>query len=352
MIHGEFELDVAPSTYTRRQLDAFRGAGHRGRGRRTATSTLVDPARASRSATRTCCEQVGLGPLLDGLGDERAVQERRADRQLAAQRPVPGPEAGRPDPTVCGDAGRSTRTASRACRTSARSTSSAAATTACRCYNDLRRAYGLAPKTSFTAITGESTRRFPADPLIDPSDPIDDPNILDFVELRDAAGNAHPARAATRRQEDAVIGRPAHDAGRPAEGDLRRASNRVDAFVGMVAEQHVPGTEFGELQLAIWKKQFQALRDGDRFFYANDPALPLIRQRATASTTGTRSPRSSRATPARRSRRTSSRPARASPRGGGRQASSPPGSTLARPRPEVDAAVGGVACRSRRAPRP
>ena len=34
-------------------------------------------------------------------------------------------------------------------------------------YNELRQAYGLAPKTSFTAITGESTDRFPADdPLI------------------------------------------------------------------------------------------------------------------------------------------------------------------------------------------
>ena len=41
----------------------------------------------------------------------------------------------------------------------------------------------------------------------------------------------------------------------------------------MVSERHVPGTEFGPLQLAIWKQQFAALRDGDRFFYANDPAL-------------------------------------------------------------------------------
>ena len=44
----------------------------------------------------------------------------------------------------------------------------------------------------------------------------------------------------------------------------------------MVAERHVAGTEFGALQLAIWKRQFTDLRDGDRFFYANDPALPLI----------------------------------------------------------------------------
>ena len=50
----------------------------------------------------------------------------------------------------------------------------------------------------------------------------------------------------------------------------------VDAFVGMVSEAHVPGTEFGELQLAIWTKQFTSLRDGDRFFYANDRTLPEL----------------------------------------------------------------------------
>ena len=46
----------------------------------------------------------------------------------------------------------------------------------------------------------------------------------------------------------------------------------------MVSERHVAGTEFGELQLAIWKKQFEALRDGDRFFYLNDPQLSVIKQ--------------------------------------------------------------------------
>ena len=52
----------------------------------------------------------------------------------------------------------------------------------------------------------------------------------------------------------------------------------VDAFVAMVSEKHVGGTEFGPLQLAIWKKQFEALRDGDRFFYRNDPVLNSITQ--------------------------------------------------------------------------
>jgi hypothetical protein len=52
--------------------------------------------------------------------------------------------------------------------------------------------------------------------------------------------------------------------------------DKVDAFTGMVSEPHLAGTEFGSLQLAIWKRQFQALRDGDRFYYANDPLLSVI----------------------------------------------------------------------------
>src|SRR6185295_12231071 len=55
-------------------------------------------------------------------------------------------------------------------------------------------------------------------------------------------------------------------------------TDAVDAFVGIVSEPHVPGTELGELQLAIWKKQFEALRDGDRFFFANDPVLTAIQR--------------------------------------------------------------------------
>jgi hypothetical protein len=55
--------------------------------------------------------------------------------------------------------------------------------------------------------------------------------------------------------------------------------DRLDAFVGMLAERHVQGTEFGSLQAAMWKQQFEALRDGDRFFYANDSLLPAIKSR-------------------------------------------------------------------------
>jgi hypothetical protein len=144
-------------------------------------------------------------------------------------------------------------------------------------YNDLRTAYGLPRVRSFTDLTGESTDQFPSDnPKIDPHDPIDDPDILDFVELRDAQGNVVPL-GSDAAQEDAVSGVRTTTLAARLRAIYGNVDN-VDAFVGMVSEQHVRGTEFGPLQGAIWKKQFEALRDGDRFFYLNDPDLETIRR--------------------------------------------------------------------------
>jgi hypothetical protein len=136
-------------------------------------------------------------------------------------------------------------------------------------YNALRRALGLNPRRSFTAITGERTDRM--------TQSVDDPHILDFTDLRDAhrrrvvpgsdaAGS--DVRIGTRRTTLAARLRAIY--GTP---------EKVDAFVGMVSEQHVRGAEMGELQLALWRRQFTALRDGDRFFYAGDPVLEQIRRR-------------------------------------------------------------------------
>jgi hypothetical protein len=140
-------------------------------------------------------------------------------------------------------------------------------------YNALRRAYGLAPAQSFADITGDSTDQFPADEL---ENPIDDPGILDFVALQDADGNPIPLGSDEAR-EDAVVGtRHSTLAARlkAISGDV----DNVDAFVGMVCEPHVAGSELGPLQLAIWKRQFEALRDGDRFYYETDPKLGVIEQ--------------------------------------------------------------------------
>jgi hypothetical protein len=43
--------------------------------------------------------------------------------------------------------------------------------------------------------------------------------------------------------------------------------NNVDAWVGMLAEDHVAGASVGPLLLAQIQNQFQRLRDGDRLFY-------------------------------------------------------------------------------------
>ena len=41
----------------------------------------------------------------------------------------------------------------------------------------------------------------------------------------------------------------------------------------MVSEPHLSGSDLGELPHAIWKQQFEALRDGDRYFYAWNKSL-------------------------------------------------------------------------------
>jgi hypothetical protein len=135
-------------------------------------------------------------------------------------------------------------------------------------YNDLRQAYGLPRVRSFTQLTGEITDAFP------PGLNINSPGILDFTKLTDINGNVIPL-GSDAAQEDAVNGvRRTTLAARLKA--IYGSVDKVDAFVGMVSEAHVRGTEFGPLQLTIWGKQFAASRDGDRFFYAVDPTLALV----------------------------------------------------------------------------
>jgi len=141
-------------------------------------------------------------------------------------------------------------------------------------YNELRAAYGLEPKASFMAITGESSEQFPDDPLIDDTDAINDPDILDFVALFDAAGEEIPLDAGEAGPAAFAAVQRTTLAARLAA--VYGSVDELDAFTGMMAEEHIPGTEFGELQLAMWTQQFSALRDGDRFFYVNDPVLDNI----------------------------------------------------------------------------
>ena len=49
--------------------------------------------------------------------------------------------------------------------------------------------------------------------------------------------------------------------------------NSVDAWVGLLAETPADGCAVGPTLKAILVDQFTRLRDGDRFWYQNDPAL-------------------------------------------------------------------------------
>lgn len=50
--------------------------------------------------------------------------------------------------------------------------------------------------------------------------------------------------------------------------------NTVEAFPGLLAEDHAAGSSFGETMKAVWKAEFSRLRDGDQFFYLRKNKYP------------------------------------------------------------------------------
>jgi len=264
MIHGEIEPSAPTGTWSAAQLNAFRNQGIEVE-EEAGTTTLVIPLGVA-FFNPDLTASVGIAPLMRGIGGESEYRnDEQIDNQLRStlfQIPVPGNPTCLDGPTLP------------ACF---RGVSDLGAIDVARgrdhgmpTYNNLRIAYGLAPKTSFTSITGESTDQFPSDPLINPADPINDPNILDFVRLLDERGNPIPL-GSPAAETDAVVGIRRTTLAARLRGVFGTVAN-VDAFTGMMSERHVPGREMGELQYAIWKKQFENLRDGDRFFYQADSA--------------------------------------------------------------------------------
>ncbi|CDF34583.1 Animal heme peroxidase homologue [Chondrus crispus] len=43
----------------------------------------------------------------------------------------------------------------------------------------------------------------------------------------------------------------------------------IEAWIGLMAEDHAPGSSMGATMLAIWEEKFGRFRDGDRFYYEN-----------------------------------------------------------------------------------
>jgi hypothetical protein len=273
MIHGELESIGNAADYTPEELASI---GSRGVEVVAEDDVIefVTPLNVAFGNPNLMAD-VGLGAIMRGLGAEAQYKnDEQIDNQLRSvlfQLPRPGI----PDPSLCLDGPPLPDCFSVVQDLGAIDIARGRDHGLPR-YNDLRAAYGLPRKTSFTAITGESTDAFPADPEIDPARPIDDPDILDFVELRDRDGNVIPLDS-PEAEEDAVVGVRRTTLAARLRAIYGSVSN-VDGFTGMLAEAHVPGTEFGELQRAIWRREFETIRDGDRFFYLNDPALELIRR--------------------------------------------------------------------------
>lgn len=61
--------------------------------------------------------------------------------------------------------------------------------------------------------------------------------------------------------------------------------NDIDPWVGMLAENKMPGALFGETIMEIMKFQFTALRDGDRFYFENDSSLSVNEIQEISNTT-------------------------------------------------------------------
>jgi hypothetical protein len=250
-IHGEFEIENASQLYTAAQLDNFRAQGLEVN---TDENIVAIPAAVS-NFNPALLEQLGAGPMLLSEEEQQYNNDEQIDNQLrsvlfqvpSSQNPdcLNGPTVAQCYNTV-NDLGAIDIQRGR--------------DHGLGTYNQVRAAYGLPAKTSFTGITGESTDAFPA------GTGIDNPNSLDVMRLSDMDGKSldlnNPANnAVTEVRRTTVAARLKAIYGSTAN---------VDAFVGAFSEPHVPGTEFGETNLAIWTRQFQALRDGDRFFFEND----------------------------------------------------------------------------------
>jgi hypothetical protein len=265
MVHGEFEPTVPAGTYSASKLETFRQSGIGIENNADGTITLVIPLGVT-FGNPGLLEQIGLGPALQSLGEREYNNDEQIDDSMRSTL-FEVPKPGVPDPSVCNSPAVNPDCFSDVADLGAddvqRGRDHGMPT-----YNGLRKAYNLPQARSFTDITGEPTDSLPKGMTCN------DPAILAFTSLKDDEGKP----VAIGDPDNAVQGTRASTIAARLKC-LYGSVDKVDAFVGMVSEPHVRGTEFGALQLAIWKSQFTALRDGDRFFYEGDDALRAVERR-------------------------------------------------------------------------
>jgi Animal haem peroxidase/Cellulose binding domain len=265
-IHGEMEVEADAGRYTAAQLDAFRAQGIEIEQDGDEVALVIPLNRGFFNPDLV--PAIGLGPLLEAVGGEPQYKnEEMIDNQLRSvlfQVPV----SGNPD---CLDGPELPQCFNGVVDLGAIDIERGR-DHGMPSYNQMRQAYGLPARTSFTAITGEASSAFPAGTGIDSRASLNFPQLFDTFNAQVDQNDA-----------DALANTPTRfNRGAPLAARLQAIYgnnvNNVDAFVGALAEPHVNGSELGELQRAIWAREFQRLRDGDRFFYGNQTAaLDLIR---------------------------------------------------------------------------
>ena len=265
MIHGEMEIEAEVGDFTQAQLDAFEAQGLEVEVDGDEVAIVVPLNKGFFNPD--LMKSLGTNRVIEAIGGEPQYKnEEMIDNQLRSVL-FKVPVSGNPDcldgPTLpdCFNG-----VVDLAAIDIERGRDHGLGT-----YNQVRQALGLPAKTSFTAITGEASQTFPA------GTGIDNPNSQDFVSLvdrfnlqvdrNDEAQMANETRVAVKRAPLAARLSALYG------GNV----NNVDSFVGIAAEPHVAGSEFGETERAIWAREFSRLRDGDRFYFGNNADLTTIR---------------------------------------------------------------------------
>lgn len=99
---------------------------------------------------------------------------------------------------------------------------------------------------------------------------------LDLVSLNIQRGRDHGLPTYNEIREHFGIGRVTRFDQITKDKKIRRALrntygdvDKIDAWVGMLAEDHAAGASIGKTMLVVLEEQFLRLRDGDRFWYEN-----------------------------------------------------------------------------------
>jgi len=254
-IHGEFEIEAAAGQYSSAQLDQFRSEGLEVNVDSTGAGTIAVPAAVS-NFNPAIVEQLGAGPMLLSEEEQQYNNDETIDNQLRSELfQIPSSQ----DPTCLN--GPNVAQCYNTVNDLGAIDIQRGRDHGIGTYNQVRSAYGLPAISSFTGITGESTDAFPSD------SGIDNPNSIAITKLFNIDGVSLPIDGtATTNAVKAVK----HSTLAARLKGLYTTEDKVDAFVGAYSEPHVPGSSLGPTNLAIWEKQFAALRDGDRFFFEDD----------------------------------------------------------------------------------